>query len=96
MTPATPTPLARLNPTPVERARLADALETIAGALPPRWETDCFDALGVDAFDLLELVVATEFSFGCELDIGLTGDHTVADLLAALRLAPKWGALPHG
>lgn len=87
--------LADLNPTPEEIARLHQALADVLRDVPTDALTARFDAMGLDAWDRVSLAVAAENRFAVTLDDPIAGEHTAADLLAALRAAPKWGALPH-
>ena len=87
--------LADLNPTNDELERLLAALTDATGNAHPDALTASFDTLGLDAWDRVSLAVAAENRFAVTLDKQIAGEHTAADLLAALRAAPKWGALPH-
>ena len=87
--------LADLNPTDDELTRLHAALTEVLGGPVTGWRSDSFDTLGLDAWDRVSLAVAAENRFAVTLDNQIAGEDTAADLLAALRAAPKWGELPH-
>jgi hypothetical protein len=89
--------LAELNATLDEETRLHTALAEAIKAQPPsNWRLATLDEMGLDAWDRLELLAAAETQFNVLLDDHLAGEHTVADLLAAVRVAARPGELPHG
>lgn len=85
--------LAELNATLDEELRLHTALAEAIKAQPPaNWASATLDQMGLDAWDRLELLAAAETQFNVLLDEHLAGEHTMADLLTAVRavVAVRW------